>query len=29
MIIGGGPADDRTSATGMTGVVQLDQPNPA
>ena len=29
MIIGGGPADDRTSATGITEIVQLDQPNPA
>ena len=28
MIIGGGPADDRTSATGITETVQLDQPNP-
>jgi hypothetical protein len=29
MIIGGGPSDDRTSATGITEVVNLDQPNPA
>jgi hypothetical protein len=29
MIIGGGPADDRTSATGITEVVDLLQPNPA
>jgi hypothetical protein len=29
MIIGGGPADDRTSATGTTEIVRLDQPNPA
>ena len=29
MIIGGGPSDDRTSATGTTEVVQLNQPNPA
>jgi hypothetical protein len=28
MIIGGGPADDRTSATGITEVVALDEPNP-
>ena len=29
MIIGGGPADDRTSATGTTEIAQLGQPNPA
>jgi hypothetical protein len=29
MIIGGGPVDDQTSATGITEIVQLDQPNPA
>jgi hypothetical protein len=29
MIIGGGPADDITSASGITEIVQLDQPNPA
>jgi hypothetical protein len=29
MIIGGGPSDDRTSATGTTEIVQLDQPDPA
>jgi hypothetical protein len=29
MIIGGGPADDRTSATGITEIVQLNHPDPA
>jgi hypothetical protein len=29
MIIGGGPPDDRTSATGITEIVQLQQPDPA
>jgi hypothetical protein len=29
MIVGGGPADDRTSATGITEIVQLNRPDPA
>jgi hypothetical protein len=29
MVIGGGPVDDQTSATGITEIVQLDQANPA
>ena len=29
MIIGGGPVNDVTSATGITEIVQLQQPNPA
>jgi len=29
MIIGGGPVDDVTSATGVTEIVKLQQPNPA